>query len=70
MIHAESELRLAPGTLSATQLLLAPLPTLLTGLFPRTGTSLHGEQAADRLPLYQHIGALRTDSQGDVAPQR
>ncbi|MEC7461020.1 MAG: hypothetical protein VX891_02925, partial [Candidatus Thermoplasmatota archaeon] len=58
-VGAKSVLGLSARTLSASQLLLAPLPPLVTGLLPRTGTSLHGERLGDLPSVYERIGPRR-----------
>ena len=52
----DSLLLLAARTLTATELLLAPLPPLLAMLFPRTRASLHGERAGVTPPIYENDG--------------
>ena len=52
----ESVLSLSASTLSASQFLLAPLPSLITRFLPSTGTSLHGEQACHKHAIYESIG--------------
>ena len=55
-LPAESVLSLSAGALSASQFLLAPLPSLITRFLPSTGTSLHGEQASHKHAIYESIG--------------
>ena len=50
-----SLLLLATRSHSAAELLLTPLPPLVTQLLPSTGASLHGEQLADLPPIYERI---------------
>jgi hypothetical protein len=50
-----SLLLLAACSHSAAELLLSPLPPLVTQLLPSTGASLHGEQLADLPPIYERI---------------
>ena len=73
VIHrSASVLGLSARTLSASQLLLAPLPTLVTGFFPSTGPSLHGEQASDLPSLYESIVHRRTafPARFDTSPMK
>ena len=58
-VGAKSVLGLSACTLSASQLLLAPLPPLVAGFFPSTGTSLHGERLGDLPSVYERIGPRR-----------
>ena len=51
-----SILSLSASTLSTSQFLLAPLPTLIASFFPSTGPSLHGEQVAHQHAIYDSIG--------------
>jgi len=46
---------------SSTELLLAPLPPLVTQLLPSTGTSLHGERLADLPPVYERSATPQSD---------
>ena len=55
-LPAESVLSLSACALSASQFLLAPLPSLITRFLPSTGTSLHGEQASHKHAIYESIG--------------
>ena len=45
----------ATSSHSTAELLLTPLPPLVTQLLPSTGASLHGEQLADLPPIYERI---------------
>ena len=51
-----SVLCLSASTLSASQFLLAPLPTLITSFLPSTWASLHGEQPTHKHAIYESIG--------------
>ena len=53
---SESVLSLSAGTLSASQFLLAPLPSLITRFLPSTWASLHGEQPTHKHAIYESIG--------------
>jgi len=68
-VDEKSVLGLSARTLSASQLLLAPLPPLVTGLFPRTGTSLHGERLGDLPSVYERIGPRRHPSKAQRLAQ-
>ena len=52
-----SVLSLSASTLSASQFLLAPLPTLITSFLPSTWASLHGEQPTHQHSIYESIGS-------------
>ena len=48
-----SLLVLLASSTAAAELLATPLPSLITSLLPRSGTSLHGEHSADQPSLYE-----------------
>lgn len=56
--HSKSLLLAAASAHSSAQLLLAPLPPLVAQLLPSTGTSLHGEHAADLPSVYERIANI------------
>ena len=46
---------------SSAELLLTPLPPLVTQLLPSTGASLHGEQLADLPTVYERSAIPQSD---------
>ena len=57
-----SLLSLSASTLT-TSASSTPLPSLITSLLPRSGTSLHGEQSADQPSLYEDFPKRRRMNQ-------
>ncbi len=60
-MEVKSLLLTAACSHSSAQLLLTPLPPLVTQLLPSTGPSLHGEQLADLPPVYERSAIPQSD---------